>query len=413
MIKLSKLFYALFIIYYGWFQIVFFQIPHMLLILGAGMMGLIIMNALPTRNLGNSLTTELKIWILFTVTSFAFGLCVAVNYQFLTSAISTFSQFLLLMYGIVYISNQDRTIDFFIKMFIVLSVLCAITTVFWGVEYVHTSGQLSMGILNNPNDLGITMAIGVCCILFKYNFEKLVSSIFAFSAILCLIYVAMLTGSRKSFICIVFIIIYWFIFIVFKDLKASQFSTKIKGIILILLVIVAGYYILYPFLEGSVLLTRLNMLSDSGDMKRVGMYSEAFNLFTKSPLVGIGFNNYQAVSIFELYSHSTYAEVLACTGILGLILYFSPYIILLSHYGKLVTSNLNAVLQRQAKVLLGLFGVLLFLGVGVIHFYEMSSSIAFGMLIAFCNLTLNSLEDGASSKIKKMGELLSENYSNY
>jgi len=355
------------------------------------MMSFIIIQALPTKNLGNSLTLELKLWVLFTFTSFVFGLFVAVNQVFFISSISTFSQFLVMMYGIIYISDQDRNIDFFIKTFIVFALLSAITTVFWGVDFGE--GRMSMGLSNNPNTLGITMAIGVCCILYTISFEKLVISIFAFSSIILMIYVTLLTGSRKAFLALVLIIIYWFVFVVFNDIKSFQFTAKIKGILSVLLLIGAGYYVLYPYFKDSVLLLRLTKLFESGSVMRESMYRVALDLFKQNPIFGIGLNNYRAVSIFRTYSHSTYAESLACTGILGSILYFLPYIILISHYRKLVTSNLDVVLLRQAKVMLGLLGVLLFLGVGIIHFYEMISSIAFGMLIAFCNVHMKVIKD--------------------
>lgn len=393
-IKFSKLFYVLLVIYYAWFQVVFFQVPNMLLILGVCTMGFIILHALQTRtNILKSLTTELKLWILFTFTSFAFGLLVAVNQGYLISSITTFSQFLVLIFGIVYISNQDQNIDFFIKVFITFTIICAITTVFWGVNYGR--GQISMGLNNNPNELGITMAIGVCCILYKLSFKKLIYSMVAFSAILLLIYVTLLTGSRKSFFSVVLIMIYWFTFVAFKDIKALRFTQKIKGVFAILLMIGASYCILYPFFKDSILLGRLINLFESGSETRVGMYSVGIDLFKQSPLVGIGFNNYRAASIYGTYSHSTYAEALACTGMVGSILYFFPYIIILINYVKMVTSRkLDALLLKQARVMLGLFGVLLFLGFSVIHFYSTTSSIAFGMLIAFYNVNMKTLKDG-------------------
>lgn len=355
------------------------------------MIGFILIHALQTRDLGNSLTMELKIWILFAITSTVFGLYVAVNQGLLFSAIFTFCQYLILMYGVIYISNHDTNIDYVISIFIVFALLSAITTLFWGIDYGE--GRISLGLRNNPNSLGMTMVFGVCCILFKQNFEKIFISIFALSVILLMIYVTLLTGSRKSFLSIVIIIVYWFIFIVFKDLRALQLTARIKGILSVLLVIGVGIYILYPYFNDSLLLRRLIWLFERGAETRESMYSQAFDLFKQSPLIGIGFNNYRALSIFGLYSHSTYAEALSCTGVIGSIFYFSPYIMLLSHYGKLVTCKPNELLLKQIKVMLGLFAVLLFLGIGVIHFYEMTSSIAFGMLIAFYKVAFKSLEN--------------------
>lgn len=381
-IKFSKLLYFLLVIYYGWFQIVFFKIPHMLIILGAGMFCFIIFDALQNgTSLLKPLTIELQLWILFAFTSFVFGLLIAVDQGYLTSSLSTFSQFLLLMFCIVYISNQDRKIDFFVMVFIIFALLCAITTVLWGVD--TGQGRIAMASENNPNGLGVAMTIGVCCILYKLSLKKLIYSIMAFSAIFLLIYVTLLTGSRKAFISTVIILVYWLLFVVFDEIISLTFVEKIKGMLSIILLLTAGYYLIYPHFNDSPLVMRLTELFQGGEETRIGMYAVAFDLFKQSPLLGIGFNNYRALSVYNTYSHSTYSEALACTGIIGSILYFAPYIILVLHFGRFLRTKTNTLLLKQTKVMIGLFGVLLFLGVGLIHFYEMISSIAFGMLIAF------------------------------
>jgi O-antigen ligase len=255
---------------------------------------------------------------------------------------------------------------------------------FWGVEIAH--GRISMGISDNPNSLGMIMAIGICCILYKQNFNKLFYSLVAFSAIFMLIYVCILTGSRKAFLIIIAIIIYWLIYVAFTDIKALQLNKKAKGLLSILLVIGGAYFMLYPYFVDSVMFSRLSLLSDTGNEIRLNMYLESFELFKKNPLVGIGLNNYRAVSRFQTYTHSTIMEALACTGIIGSILYFTPYISILSNYRKILKCRLDASLLRQAKIMLGLFGVLLLSLPVIIHIYNMTSSITFGMIIAFFNI---------------------------
>jgi O-antigen ligase len=385
LIKTSKMFYVLLVLYYGWFQTVFFEIPNMLLFLGSGMIGFIILHALQTgRSIFNSITKEIKIWILFAFTSLMFGLIVAVNQGLLIRSIITFVEFLILMFGIVYISNQDRNINFFVNVFVVFAIISAITTLFWGVEIGH--GRISMGLSDNPNSLGMIMAIGICCILYKQNFNKLFYSLVAFSAIFMLIYVCILTGSRKSFLVIIAIIIYWLIYVAFTDIKALQLNRKAKGLLSILLLLGGAYFMLYPYFIDSVMFSRLNLLSDTSNEIRLNMYLESFELFKQSPLVGIGLNNYRAVSRFQTYTHSTIMEALACTGIIGSFLYFTPYISLLSNYKKILKCRLDASLLRQAKIMLGLFGVLLLSLPVIIHIYNMTSSITFGMIIAFFNI---------------------------
>jgi hypothetical protein len=382
-IKLSKLFYAALLIYYGWFQVVFFQIPLMLPLLGAGMIGFVLLDAVLTgTEMTKFVTFELVMWSLFAVTSLVFGYFVAENTGYLLSAAMDFIEFLILVYGIIYISNSDGNIDFFIKTFVVFAMICAVTTVFAGVEY--ETGRISMGLSDNPNGLGVNMVIAVCCILYMVDFKKLLYSVAALGSIILFIYVILLSGSRKAFLGIGLIIVYWLAFVAFRDMKALKFSQKLKGLFLICAAGAAAYSTLYVYFKNSVLLARLITLFQRGSDTRTEMYDTAVILFRDNPLAGIGLNNFRQVSGFGTYSHSTYAEAIACTGAIGSTIYFLPYVTMLFRYAKMTFSrNAAPSLLKQERVMLGLFGLLLFLGIGIIHFYELTSSIAFGMIFAF------------------------------
>jgi len=107
-IKMSKLFFAALLTYYGWFQAVFFQIPLMLPLLGAGMIGFILMNALLTgTDFKKFITFELAVWVLFALTSLLFGWFVAENKEYLVRSVSDFIEYLILIFGIIYISESD------------------------------------------------------------------------------------------------------------------------------------------------------------------------------------------------------------------------------------------------------------------------------------------------------------------
>jgi len=382
-IKVSKLFFAAILIYYGWFQAVFFQIPLVLPILGAVMIGFILLNALLTcTDLTKLITFELAVWILFAVTSLVFGYFVAESIGFLVSEVYNLFEYLMLIYVIIYIADKDGNLDFFIKTFIIFALICALTAVFAGVEY--EPGRISMGLTDNPNGLGVNMAIGVCCVLYKVEFKKFLYSVAALGSILLFIYVILLTGSRKSFLGILLVFAYWLVFVAIKDIEGLSFAQKFKGFVLIGAAGAAAYSTLYVFFSGSVLLARLITLFQSGSDTRTDMYDAAFRLFRESPLVGVGYNNFRAVAGFGTYSHSTYAEAIACTGIIGSFLYFLPYVTMFFHYVKMAFSrNAGNLLIKQERVMLGLFGLMVFLGIGIIHFYELTSSIAFGMIFAF------------------------------
>jgi len=324
------------------------------------------------------ITIELFMWILFAFTSLASGFFVARNIVLMADSLFTYIQFLILIYAIVYISVQDNSINFFIDLFIIFSIICAVTIIFFGVEY--KDGRISMGSNNNPNVVGIILAIGVCCIFYKLNIKEVFKSVFLFGIIFLLLYATILTGSRKSFLSIVLILVYWILFIALKEEERA----KLKVLFFLTIIFIVGYSIIYNFIQDSVLIKRLDVLFKSGSKTRTGMYIEAIEFFKQSPIVGIGFNNYRTLSVYGTYSHSTYAEALACTGIIGVFIYFIPYITLTIKYSVLFyNKNLNVGLIRQSRAMLGLLCILLFLGIGIIHFYDMASSIAFGMIIAF------------------------------
>ena len=288
----------------------------------------------------------------------------------------------MLIYAIIYISDKDGNLDFFVKTFIVFAAICAVTAVFAGIEY--EPGRISMGLSDNPNGLGVNMAIAICCILYKMDFKKFIYSAAGLCATLLFAYVILLTGSRKSFLGIMIFVAYWLVFVAFKDIMALGLAQKLKGLSLIAGAGAAAYSILYLFFKDSVLLERLIILFQSGSDTRTEMYDAAFQLFKESPLVGIGFNNFRAVAGFDTYSHSTYAEAIACTGAIGSFLYFLPYVTIFLRYVKMsVSKTVSHLLLKQGRVMFGLLGLMAFLGVGIIHFYELTSSIAFGMIFAF------------------------------
>ncbi len=398
LLKASKVFYFLLLFYYGWFQYVFFQLPNMLMILGMAIIGFIILDALQSNvSIIRSITPELLYWIIFAFTSLIFGMFVAVNTDLLISQLSTFMQYILLILSIVYISGRDKKLDFFVSTYIAYALLAAVTALFRGHNYGQ--GRISLGAINNPNALGISMAIGVCCILYRLNFQKLTYSVLSFSAIMLLIYTSFLTGSRKALLSIVIIVVLWFVFIANKEIRALNSSAKIKGLFLLVLLFLGFYSLLYPVFTNSLIFLRLRDLFDSGSTARIGMYNEALRFFDRSPIVGIGFNNYRVLSIYKTYSHSTYAEVLACTGIIGSFLYLCPYILIFVKYVKLFFSKtIDHTLLKKLRIIFLLFSALIFLGVGVIHFYEMTSSIAFGYIIAFYKCNIDSFSYSRETK---------------
>ena len=383
LINISKFFFIIFLVYYGWFQKVFFTIPNMSLLLGAGMILFIIFHSLRNNApLLRCITFEIIVWLLFTVTALLTGYVVAVNKSLVIRSLTNYFEYLVMVFGMVYISHQDKKINFFTGAYSIFALLCALTTIFFGVNY--TSTRITMSVSTNPNTLGISMVIGIFCILYNLNLKKIGLSLFMICELFLFLYVIILIGSRKSLLSAFIVLMLWIVF-VRKSVLANNKRLGAGGRLALVISVLIGSFLLYKLASNSFIFTRLEKLIEYGDDTRISMYIAAFELFKMSPFIGVGMDNYRALTVFSTYSHSTYAEVLSCTGVVGTILYFIPYCSIAVKIVKLIKNSVMEI-SINAKLLGILFFMLLFLGTGVIHFYNVSSYISLGFLVAFCSL---------------------------
>lgn len=89
---------------------------------------------------------------------------------------------------------------------------------------------------------------------------------------------------------------------------------------MIVILVIAVIYAYNKFYVGSSLeyrMTNLFMGADEGDDIRGNMYENAFELLKEKFITGFGFRGYSVYYEGNAggYSHATYAELPACTGI--------------------------------------------------------------------------------------------------
>lgn len=378
-----KIFFLSIILYLCWFQKVYYSISAMSLILGCIMIYFTFINIFLKRvSVFKVFTSELTIWSIFIIISLLIGLLIAPNKIYVINLAEVFIQHLILIYSMIYISKRDNNINFLINSYIIFASLCALTTLFNGVNVY--SNRISMSMSTNPNSLGIIMVVGIFCILYKLNEFKNINQILEISILFIYFFILILTGSRKALISSGFIFFYWIFFIVPHHSEKSRGLKLIRNLI-IYIVSIFCIIILVRWALKVGMLDRLLKGSTTGDKVRIDMMKKGLELFKKNIIFGVGFNNYRVVSGFNSYSHSTYIEVLACTGIIGSILYFIPYYTIFKKLIiKLKSSKTSEI--KNIKLMLALFIIFIFLGAGVIHFYEIESAIVFGLIIAFSNL---------------------------
>lgn len=129
------------------------------------------------------------------------------------------------------------------------------------------------------------------------------------------------------------------------------------------------YYGITQFVNTSIY-ARFLML-DNASSTRLQLYKDAVKFWKMSPIFGIGFGQYQVFSSYRLYSHSTYAEILACTGIIGCLLFFIP---LFAYSFKLLKNAFCKKSQNnyEAVIRLSMLFIELLLGATMIFIYDFS-----------------------------------------
>ena len=384
-LKLSKISFLLLIVNVLWYSATYGTAPYVLQILTVCMLGSLVIHLGKMHIILNkNFPKELLWWLAFGVYALATGIFVAKDKIYLISSLGTYFSFLLVCIGLLYISREEKDIKWILKILIFTAILCAFSTIFFGYDYNNGIYVVTMGPSANPNGLGITMCFGIFALLYMIDLKNTVNTILSMGMICVFAYVIILSGSRKSFLACVILTACWLLFIQKNRMNNMSLIRKLMYEVFIIAVIVLAYqYFSTRFFETASF-QRLDTLFNDSDETRKNLYIEAWRFFMKSPIVGIGYNQFRLYSSYGLYSHSTYAEVLSCTGIYGTILYFVPYI--MSAYKllkKLINPNISDEIKYNIKMWICLLIMMLFLGIGIIHLYEIDSMLIMVTIFIF------------------------------
>ncbi|MEF3309008.1 O-antigen ligase family protein [Paenibacillus sp. GYB004] len=389
--KLSKTFYILFIFYTVWFQLFFHPIHNAPLMIGMGMIGCLLLHKMNAKKrLSFFVTKPVFIWLIFLFYIFITGYFVAFNKSLLITSALTYFQTLIMMIYILDVAKNEGSSSFFVKSFALLSIFYSITLLFWGYKM---DGRVMLSPSSNANSDGTVLQYGIFCLLVLMDLRKPYKFIISYAAIGMLLYAIVLTGSRKSFLFTVILILLWLCIILKYHWKFSSLKKKTLFLTLIAATLIVGVIEFVPVFFDSALYIRLTEgLGYQGDQNRKEMYITALDYFKSNPLLGIGFNQFRVLSPWGTYSHSTYAEIISTTGIIGPILYFIPYLIIMYNIFLVYRYNKQTLIASQAILYLVLMILMLFLATGVILFYDITANIMFALMISFYYISLRGMK---------------------
>ncbi|MDO4747764.1 MAG: O-antigen ligase family protein [Eubacteriales bacterium] len=405
-IDISKLaLYGIFLNYYFYFIIRGSFIPMgTYIFLAVAVIGVIVtMGKKPKK-----LDFEIKCWIWYFVYSIV-TIVIAQSTSDAVDGLVKFFQRTLFIILITLICEYEKSINFALRLMAVTAVACAAATLMNMNDYSQKL-TVESGANVSTNDIGSIMAFGCFAILFAFgvgNKSKAYKTIMKIAFIIAAIAVISIAGSRKSILAIIIMFAAMFI-LCGRDYFKRMTSVQFMGIVI--LGLVALYFVysyLLPYFEDTNLYVRMfgrgaerTAESDDG---RWELYASAMNEFLSHFLFGLGFNNY--IYQHGMYTHSTYVEPLACSGIFGL-LYLIPYISILYKQIKLsfskdaAFSKTNRVFQKE---MLAFYIAFLFVGIGIPYLYKDIPCIILAMYISWQRTSLDELGLRSYKKNKYLG----------
>lgn len=369
-LKLCKLFVSIFLLYNTWYSQIW-EANQLILYVSVGLSAVFMLLdatfVLKRFEIGR-VNPIVKMYVIFGLYVIASGVFVSIDKgEFLASAF-TYISFTLIAFEIWYISFRLENFSWILNLFYLFALLCALTTIFNGQDYKTEVVVKTMGKNNNPNTLGVLMVFGIFATIFqKKAFMK--NFILKYLSILIFLYVILLSGSRKSLFAGGGLFVFWVIeyFIESRKEKLTLKKLFIVGTIILSIVGIVIYILnVYVGLSGFERL--LLLFKEGGTSIRLELMDMAVQYWKSSPIFGIGLDQFRILNTYGYYSHSTYFEILSCTGILGLLLFFIPLI-------KLLFTSIKKSLGKRGdlykiRICLLMLAVELFLGIGQIFIYS-------------------------------------------
>ena len=387
--------YGIFLNYYCYYVLYGAFIPRGTVLFLAAALLFVGMDILRQRHL--YLGSEITCWIVYAILSFFTTaiLCAGSSDTSYISDIIKFIQRLLIIFMVAYICEQEGSIRFGLQLMAVTAIACAVS-ILLVVDDIQLKLSLSTDANLSANDVGSIMAYGCFAVLFflgKKDRASLLLSILKTSGIICLLIVIFLAGSRKSIIAVVIMVVLM-ILLCLRDYWSNQ---RFRQLFVVFLVGAAAFAFVYEFLLPYAQQTNLYArlfgrgaeIAQESDESRVSLYVFALQDFLERPIFGLGFNKF--VAAHGNYSHSTYAEPLACSGIIGL-LYLYPYVSILRKQLYLVRVNVRGSLERlKQKEIFVYLCMFLFIGIGIPYMYKDVPCILLGTFIASQNISFEEL----------------------
>ncbi|OCZ49436.1 O-antigen ligase family protein [Dehalobacter sp. TeCB1] len=387
------------IIYYVYFDQAISNIPGLTILLSIVMIACLLFYNFKQRLQGGlikELSYEGKAYIIFFVLIFIPGL---ITSPYISSYLHSYLkgiQFAILFVSVFFLVKNNKNMDLIFKILGFSILAYALTAYFHGAIEPGT-GRLIVSERGEPNGLALMMFLGIVIATYLWN-KGLIYKVLIIGYIPIALSNVALSGSRKGFIGMAVFLFIFFICAVLPSINKKNIVVFLVSftVLIALAVILYDWYL--PIFSNSILFERFGWnLGDESVTLRVEMYRVALDLFKQYPFFGVGYDNFQYHSGIGKYSHSTYAEVLSCTGIIGAVTYFSIYISLTFKLIKLYIAKFKQKLPIYTEgIFLSYMLVDIIFCTVRIDLYDPIIFVLFGCMASYCKI--NEINDLGKDK---------------
>ena len=230
-----------------------------------------------------------------------------------------------------------------------------------GGEYTRVTS-----LTTNPNQVGILCVQGLFGVAYSiWNRKKQGFVLWPLLALPFIGVTLLATGSRKSILAVGVFVLSW------ASLAYSRGkSSKLRSVLLLLMIAAALFLAGRYVMESTPVGERFRQAASNPHLSdvRYNLYLEGWKMFLESPVYGVGLGNFVLLSSEQKYAHSDYMEVLATTGAVGFVLYFSIYLVLWHRLRRVLRKRSDAT----SRYMVGLYQVMvitsLVIGLGAPNF---------------------------------------------
>ena len=267
-----------------------------------------------------------------------------------------------------------------------------LTTLLIPVVLVLLSDTLLFGTRNHQNRLSIDYnenSYGMICAgILNYFFYSLISNkrkkaYLLISVVLCMM--ALFSGSRKV---VISMLIFSVGFIQFREPNKNSGKAFIRILVLIILAISAYAVMMNVDALYSTIGNRIDSIvgylfrdeaADGSLNTRLNMMALARNIIMSHPWLGIGANNFKYNTYYNTYSHNGYTEIICSFGILGIVVYYIPVLIMTMHsFKNWKTEHTDAIFP------LCVFVSFFVCEIGAVSYFSLYNYCFMGLAAGFC-----------------------------